>query len=43
MDFGAKVFIGALVLSIIFQDTGWLIAFALLEVADSIRKKGGVE
>ena len=43
MDFGAKVLIGALVLSIIFQDTGWIIAFALLEVAEAIRMKGKVE
>ena len=43
MDTGAKVLICALVLSFIFQDTGWIIAFALLEVADAIRKKGGAE
>lgn len=43
MDFGAKVLIGALLLSIIFEDTGWIIAFALLDIGDAIRKKGKVE
>ena len=43
MDFGAKVALGALILSFIFQDTGWIISFALLEVANAIREKRKVE
>ena len=43
MDTGAKIFIGALILSLLFQDSGWIIAFALLDIGDAIRKKGEVE
>lgn len=43
MGIGEKALICALVLSFIFEDTGWIIAFALLDVGDAIRKKGKVE
>lgn len=33
----------AFLLSFAYEDAGWLIAYALLEVADSIYKKGKVE
>ena len=37
------VYIGSIAMALLYEDSGWLIAFALLEVADAIRKKGGVE
>ena len=33
----------AFLLAFAYEDAGWLIAYALLEVADAIRKKGKVE
>ena len=36
-------FLFSLVLAIGYENPGWLIAFALLDIGDAIRKKGKVE
>lgn len=37
------IYVGCILAAVLYEDSGWLIAMALFDIADAINKRGKVE